>query len=268
MESGMAASVDKTIRDKSLFPEASPDSPTHETQENPASLRSFYLRGPDGRLEALLNQGRPDAPYATLLCHPHPLGGGTMHNKVVYHAMKVFHGLGWPVLRFNFRGTGLSEGQHDGRAEAEDVRAGLDWLAAQYNKPIVAAGFSFGAAMGLKACCTYPGIHGFAALGLPTHAEGRAYTYPYLQSCTFPKLFLSGNRDQFAPASQLRSVAESVPEPKQLILIDQADHFFTGHLPAMQAALGQWLRETFPENQKPDLNPEHSHPSKTERFAP
>jgi hypothetical protein len=268
MESGMVASVDKTIRDKSLFPEANPDSPAHETPENPASLRSFYLDGPAGRLEALLNQGRPDAPYVTLLCHPHPLGGGTMHNKVVYHAMKVFHGLGWPVLRFNFRGTGLSEGAHDGRAEAEDVRTGLDWLAAQYNKPIVAAGFSFGAAMGLKACSAYPGIQGFAALGLPTHAQGRDYTYPYLQSCTFPKLFLSGNRDQFAPASQLRSVAESAPEPKHLILIDQADHFFTGHLPAMQAALGQWLRETFPENQKPDLNPEHSHPSKTERFAP
>jgi alpha/beta superfamily hydrolase len=268
MESGMAASADKTIPGKSLFQKTNLDSPIPETQENPASLRSFYLDGPAGRLEALLNQGHPGAPYATLLCHPHPLGGGTMHNKVVYHAMKVFHGLGWPVLRFNFRGTGLSEGQHDGRAEAEDVRAGLDWLAAQYNKPIVAAGFSFGAAMGLKACCTYPGIHGFAALGLPTHAEGRDYTYPYLQSCTFPKLFLSGNRDQFAPASQLRSVAESVPEPKQLILIDQADHFFTGHLPAMQAALGQWLRETFPENQKPDLNPEHSHPSKTERLAP
>jgi alpha/beta superfamily hydrolase len=267
MESGMAASADKTTPEKSLFPETKPGSSTPETQESPASLRSFYLEGPVGRLEALLNRGRSDAPYITLLCHPHPLGGGTLHNKVVYHAMKVFHGLGWPVLRFNFRGTGLSEGTHDGHAESEDVRAGLDWLAAEYNKPIVAAGFSFGAAMGLKACSTYPGIQGFAALGLPTHAEGRDYTYPYLQSCAFPKLFLSGNRDQFAPAGQLRFVAESAPEPKQLVLIDQADHFFTGHLPAMQAALGQWLRETVPETHKPDLNPEH-HQSKTERFAP
>src|SRR3984957_13017850 len=122
----------------------------------PAKLRSVDLIGPAGRLEAVLNEGTPDAPFAALVCHPHPLGGGTMHNKVVYHAMKVFQGLGWPVLRFNFRGTGLSEGVHDGRAEVEDVRAGLDWLSLQYGKPIVAAGFSFGAAMGLKACSTYP----------------------------------------------------------------------------------------------------------------
>jgi uncharacterized protein len=169
-----------------------------------------------------------------------------MHNKVVYHAMKVFQSFGWPVLRFNFRGTGLSEGTHDGRAEAEDARAALDWLAAEYNMPIVAAGFSFGAAMGLKACSIYPGIQGFAALGLPTHAEGRDYTHPYLANCLFPKLFLSGDRDQYAPADQLRSIAQSAPAPKQLVLIPGADHFFLGHLPAMQAALGQWLRETFP----------------------
>jgi alpha/beta superfamily hydrolase len=251
MESGMAASTDKTTPDKSLFSETNPGSHIPEIQENPASLRSFYLDGPVGRLEALLNQGHPNAPYVTLLCHPHPLGGGTMHNKVVYHAMKVFHSLDWPVLRFNFRGTGLSEGTHHGRAEAGDVRTALDWLAAEYNKPIVAAGFSFGAATGLKACSTYPGIHGFAALGLPTHAEGRDYTYPYLQSCHFPKLFLSGNRDQYAPANQLRSIADSAPQPKHLVLIDQADHFFLGHLPAMQAALRQWLRDTLPAAQKP-----------------
>jgi uncharacterized protein len=267
MKTGMAANADKTAPEKSLFPEANPGSPSLETQENPASLRSFYLDGPAGRLEALLNQGRPNAPYATILCHPHPLGGGTMHNKVVYHAMKVFHGLGWPVLRFNFRGTGLSEGAHDGRAETDDVRAGLDWLAGEFGKPIVSAGFSFGAAMGLKACCEAPRVQGFAALGLPTHAEGRDYTYPYLESCNFPKLFLSGNRDQFAPVDQLRAVAESAPGPKQLVLIPDADHFFAGHLRAMQAALGQWLRETFPENHKPELKSEDPQ-SKTERFAP
>ena len=250
----MTAITNKTAPEKSIFQKVILGSPTLEPQESLASLRSIALHGPAGRLEALLNEGRPDTPYVTLLCHPHPLGGGTMHNKVVYHAMKAFHGLGWPVLRFNFRGTGLSEGVHDGRAEAEDVRAGLEWLSAEYNKPIVAAGFSFGAAMGLKACSAYPDIHGFAALGLPTHAEGRDYTYPYLENCKFPKLFLSGNRDQFAPADQLRSVADSAPEPKQLVLIPGADHFFLGQLPAMQAALGQWLRETFPAAPKPIEN--------------
>ena len=224
--------------DKSVFLE--PTAPAV-----PSAIRSFYFQGPAGRLEALLNEGRSDAPFATLICHPHPLGGGTMHNKVVYHAAKVFSGLGWPVLRFNFRGTGLSEGQHDGHAEVEDVRAGVDWLKHAYGKPIVAAGFSFGAAMGLKACSKDPAIRGFAALGLPTHADGRDYTYPWLASCTFPKLFVSGDHDQYAPAAQLSAIANSAPEPKQFVLIPSADHFFVGHLPAMQAALGQWLNSTF-----------------------
>ena len=120
-------------------------------------LRSVDLTGPAGRLEALLNEGAPDARFAALVCHPHPKGGGTMHNKVVYHAMKVLNapewGLGWPVLRFNFRGTGLSEGTHDGKAETGDVLAALDWLENEYKRPVVVAGFSFGAAMALLACC-------------------------------------------------------------------------------------------------------------------
>ena len=258
----MPASPHITSPNKSIFSKTA-DSPAGDFkpipgQPIPGSIRSFDLQGPVGRLEALLNQGNPSAPYVTLLCHPHPLGGGTMHNKVVYHTMKVFNGLGWPVLRFNFRGTGLSEGSHDGRAEFEDVRAGLDWLAAEYGKPIVAAGFSFGAAMGLKACCSYPGIgsgvgsgiRGFAALGLPTHAGGRDYSHPYLLNCTFPKLFLSGSRDQYAPADQLRSITEAAQQPRRLVLIPDADHFFLGHLEAMQTALGQWLRDTFPAAQQ------------------
>jgi alpha/beta superfamily hydrolase len=225
-----------------------------DTGSSPAvlpSLRSFFLPGPAGRLEALLNEGRADAPFVTLLSHPHPLGGGTMHNKVVYHAMKVFHGFGWPVLRFNFRGTGLSEGEHDGRAECGDVQAALDWLSTEYRKPILAAGFSFGAAMGLKAACGDSRVHGFAALGLPTHAQGRDYSYPFLPDCKLPKLFLSGDRDQYAPVHQLRGVFAEAAEPKRVALIPGADHFFVGHLAAMQAALSQWLNDTFPQAQAP-----------------
>jgi alpha/beta superfamily hydrolase len=164
-----------------------------------------------------------------------------MHNKVVYHAAKVFSALGSPVLRFNFRGTGLSDGHHDGHAEIDDVRCALDWLSARYDRPILAAGFSFGAAMGLAACCPDPRVHAFAALGLPTHAEGRDYHYRFLAQCLLPKLFLSGDHDQFAPAQQLRQVASSAGGPTELILIPGADHFFAGHLEAMQAALKQWL---------------------------
>lgn len=219
------------------------------------SIRSVEFTGPAGRLEALLNEGNPDAEFAALVCHPHPLGGGTMHNKVVYHTVKVFQSLGLPVLRFNFRGTGLSEGKHHGSAESEDVEAAIDWLTLHYKKPIIAAGFSFGAAMGLAACCGNVAIRGFAALGLPTEAQGRNYRYPMLPICTIPKLFLSGDCDQFAPAEQLRAIAAAAAEPKQLVLVPGADHFFAGSLSLMQEALRRWLRTSFPNLQHdPELH--------------
>jgi alpha/beta superfamily hydrolase len=217
-------------------------------------LRSVDLTGPAGRLEAVLNQGAPDAPYAALICHPHPKGGGTLHNKVVYHAMKALNapefGLRWPVLRFNFRGTGRSEGTHDGRAETGDVQAAIDWLEKEYKRPLVVAGFSFGAAMALYTCCNLRanqspcmGIHALAALGLPTRAEGRHYQYAFLNQCSLPKLFLSGDQDEFAPAVDLRQVAATAAEPKKLVLLPGADHFFAGQLEAMQYALANWLKE-------------------------
>src|SRR6201996_4930208 len=136
------------------------------------------LRGPAGRLEALLNTGRADAQYAALVCHPHPSGGGTMHNKVVYHTMKAFSSFGLPVLRFNFRSVGLSEGEHDaGHGEQEDVKAALDWLDHAYAKPILFAGFSFGSAVGLAACCGDSRVNGLIGLGLPVQAAGRDYEY-------------------------------------------------------------------------------------------
>jgi len=217
----------------------------------PAVLRSVDLAGPAGRLEAVLNEGAPDAPFAALVCHPHPKGGGTLHNKVVYHAMKVLNeacfGFSLPVLRFNFRGTGLSQGAHDGKLEAGDVQAAMDWLVNEYSRPLIVAGFSFGAAMALSACCRLDEnrtpIRAIAALGLPTEAEGREYKYRFLSRCTIPKLFLSGDHDQYAPSTQLAHVVASVSEPKRLLLIGGADHFFTGQLQAMQQALCGWLQE-------------------------
>jgi alpha/beta superfamily hydrolase len=214
-------------------------------------LRSVDLQGPAGRLEALVNEGAANAPFAALICHPNPLAGGNLHNKVVYHAMKAVNdpqwGLGFPVLRFNFRGVGLSQGTHDGRAETGDVLAALDWLENAYKRPVIALGFSFGAAMALHACCTQQppraALYAIAALGLPTEAEGHHYRYPCLKNCTIPKLFLSGDRDEYAPADQLVQVAASAPEPKRLVLLPGADHFFTGHLQAMQSSLAEWLKE-------------------------
>src|SRR5205814_9204077 len=119
-----------------------------------SQIKSFSLEGPAGKLEALLNSGRDDATHVALVCHPHPLFGGTMHNKVVFHAMKALNRFGFPVLRFNFRGTGLSQGEHDhGVGETEDVRTALDWLDREFHLPLIFAGFSFGAAVGLRAAC-------------------------------------------------------------------------------------------------------------------
>ena len=221
------------------------------------ALRSVSLAGPAGRLEAVLNEGAPDAPYAAVVCHPHPLGGGTLHNKVVYHAMKVLNdpawGFGFPVLRFNFRGTGLSQGEHHGKLESEDVLAALSRLENEYNLPLVVAGFSFGAAMALHACCPSPRskqarnqVRALIALGLPTQAEGRTHQYPSLANCTIPKLFLSGDTDTYAPAHDLAQVANSASEPKRLLFLHGSDHFFTGHLASMQQALAGWLKEELP----------------------
>ena len=220
----------------------------HAISAGTARIQTVDLAGPEGRLEAVVNEGTADAQFAALVCHPHPLGGGTLHNKVVYHAMKALNGPGgglrWPVLRFNFRGTGRSEGVHDGRAEWEDVHAALDWLENFYGLPIVLVGFSFGAAMALEAlksgACSVSAV---AALGLPTHSESRTYRYPFLEDLRVNKLFLSGDHDQFASAAELEDVAAQSSEPKRLIFIPGADHFFSGRLEPMQLALTSWLKE-------------------------
>jgi uncharacterized protein len=220
--------------------------------QNPTSsssglLRSIDdLRGPDGRLEALLNMGRPDAPYAATVCHPHPLFGGTMHNKVVYHAMKAFQGYGLPVLRFNFRGAGLSEGTHDnGRGEVGDVRAALDWLEQEYQLPLLFAGFSFGSNVGMRACCGDKRVKGMAALGLPVQAGGRDYHYNFLATCSQPKLFISGTADEFGPQAAVEAVVAGAAPPAALVMIPGADHFFAGKLEQMQQALTAWLEANF-----------------------
>ncbi len=212
------------------------------------------LHGPAGRLEALLNTGDEDAPFAALIAHPHPPSGGTMHNKVVYHVMKALSSFGLPVLRFNFRGTGLSGGVHDeGRGEVDDTRAALDWLASEFSKPILFAGFSFGSNVGLRATCGDPRVAGLIGLGLPVRAAGRDYTYNFLASCTQPKLFVSGDHDQFCPRDVLDEILAGAPPPSTRVMIEGADHFFQGvpgsplpKLDQMQQHLRSWVETTFP----------------------
>ena len=211
-----------------------------------SSIRSLFLDGPAGNLEALLNAGAEDASHAALICHPHPLFGGTLHNKVVFHAMKALNGFGFPALRFNFRGTGLSHGEHDnGRGEVDDVRTALDWLDREFHLPLIFAGFSFGAAVGLQAACGDPRVRAVIGLGVPlAPIEDRGYDYTFLQACARPKLFLSGARDQFGPRAQLQQLVATLPEPKKLVLIEGADHFFEGRLREMREPIEAWVRET------------------------
>src|SRR5271154_3951470 len=207
-----------------------PDKLESMTQTSTSQIKSIDdLRGPAGRLEALLNTGHDDAPYAALVCHPHPHGGGTMHNKVVYHAMKAFSSFGIPVLRFNFRGVGLSEGAHDeGFGEQDDVKAALNWMEDNLNRPVLFAGFSFGSNVGLRACCGDPRVKGLVGLGVPVRAENRHYTYEFLPQCAAPKLFVCGDHDQYAPREALEQVVATAPNPKEMVWVEGADHFFQG----------------------------------------
>jgi uncharacterized protein len=210
------------------------------------TIRSLFIEGPVGRLEALLNAGNENATYAALVCHPHPMYGGTMHNKVVFHAMKALNGFGFPVLRFNFRETGLSEGNHDhGQGEAEDVRAALDWLEHELQRAVIFAGFSFGAAVGLRMACPDERVKAVIGLGVPVKpSDERVYDLDFLETCLKPKLFVSGSRDQFGPRAALQQLMDKVPEPKKLVIIDSADHFFEGRLREMREAVAAWVGET------------------------
>ena len=214
------------------------------------TIRSLFLDGPAGRLEALLNAGADNATHAALVCHPHPLFGGTLHNKVVFHTMKALNSFGFPVLRFNFRGTGLSQGEHDhGIGEVDDVRTALDWLDATYHLPLVFAGFSFGAAIGLRAAYADTRVRAVIGIGTPVvpvaadTEEARVYTFDFMRDCAKPKLFVSGARDQFGPRAKLEALVASLPEPKQLVLIEGADHFFEGRLRELREAIETWVKE-------------------------
>jgi uncharacterized protein len=218
--------------------------------------RSLFLNGPAGRLEAILwDVPRRDAhrpPLAAIVCHPHPLFGGTMHNKVVYQAARTLHRFALPVLRFNFRGTGMSGGTHDkGHGEQDDVRAALDYLATEYPQiQLLVAGFSFGAWVGLRVGCGDTRVTELIGLGMPVGGIGaRAFTY--LESCAKPKLLVSGEFDEHGPHATLQKMIGELPNATKgstrLVFIPGGDHFFTGHLPEVDQAMSAWLQELHPE---------------------
>jgi uncharacterized protein len=202
--------------------------------------RKLFLDGPAGRLESLLWTTAAKNPrLAAVVCHPHPLFAGTMHNKVVYQAAKALHLRGIPVLRFNFRGAGLSEGTHDkGRGEADDVRTALTFMANEYpGANLLLAGFSFGSWVGLRVACADARVTDLIGLGIPVDRS----RLDYLAACAKPKLFVQGGNDEFGSRANVEKLFESMPEPKKLVFVDRADHFFTGQLDKVAAAINEWL---------------------------
>jgi alpha/beta superfamily hydrolase len=206
--------------------------------------RNFFLEGPTGRLEAILwtpSDGvRP--PLAALVCHPHPLFGGTMHNKVVYQAAKSLDGLGLAVLRFNFRGAGLSAGTHDrGHGEKDDVRAALDFLATGFpNTPLLVAGFSFGAWVGLQVGCEHPRVSHLIGLGIPVNSTD----FSFLHQCVKPKLFVHGGNDEFGAIDKVKTLLESIRGENHFVVVEGVDHFFAGKLDQLDAAITNWLTDS------------------------
>ena len=153
--------------------------------------------------------------------------------------MKALNRFGLPVLRFNFRGTGLSQGEHDdGIGEIDDVRAALEWLDRDFHLPLVFAGFSFGAAVGLRAACPDARVKAVIGVGLPVAAiDDRSYDFEFLRTCNKLKLFVSGTRDQFGPRVKLKQLVDSLADPKKLVLIEGAGHFFEGRLRELRELL-------------------------------
>ena len=203
----------------------------------PRLIESFFLSGPAGRLEALLEEPDDRAPHEiALVCHPHPQGGGTMHNKVVYRIARGLRRAGSIVLRFNYRGVNLSEGVYDrGEGELEDARAALSFLRTRYpDLPYTLAGFSFGSRIALRLACPNTGPSRVIAVGFPAlHYSQHAW----LETCSLPKIFIQSTHDQYGPIPDLEAVVAKLPEPKRLIQIEAADHFFAGALEKLEEAV-------------------------------
>jgi uncharacterized protein len=210
----------------------------------PRRIETHLVPGPAGRLEALLEEPEDREPgFAALVCHPHPLHGGTMHNKVVFRLARGLRRAGAVVLRFNFRGVGASEGEHAHMVgEIDDARAALDWLRARYPElGFALAGFSFGARVIMRLGCEMASyeIGGPAflmAAGFPTRIQAGI---DYLEHCRTPKIFLHSTNDQFGPRAEFEEAYARFAEPKKLLWIEAADHFFAGALEELEEKVQQ-----------------------------
>ena len=206
---------------------------------------NLFIPSPHGRLEAILKGPRGPIRGAALVLHPHPLFGGTMHNRVVFRAATALNDAGLLTLRINFRGVGQSTGEHDeGRGERDDVRAGLDYLAENYpGQEIMLCGFSFGARVGLEVGFVDERVARLISIGTPVDK----YDFSFLEQCRKPILCVQGSRDEFGRVERLRELVAKIPAPAELKVIEGAGHFFKDQLNELKAAITEWaLRSSKP----------------------
>lgn len=198
-----------------------------------------FFDGPAGQIEAILKEPATNVTRAAIVCHPHPLFGGTMHNKVVYRIARAFQDAGFAVLRFNFRGTGQSQGQHDqGRGEQGDLRAAIEFIEQKYpGVEIWVAGFSFGSHVMLRMACDDSKIRALVAAGAPVSK----YDFSHVINCDKPKLFVQGALDEFGSREDLERLFTRLSDPKSLKIIEGADHFFEGHLPELVRTVSDFI---------------------------
>ena len=198
-----------------------------------------FFDGPAGRIEAILKEPAGQVNRAAIVCHPHPLFGGTMHNKVVFRIARAFADAGFAVLRFNFRGTGRSEGEHDnGRGEQEDLRSAMAFVEEKYpGADLWLAGFSFGSMVMLRAAACDDRVRAYVAVGVPVSR----HDFSDIPRCNKPKLFVQGALDEYGSAQDLMKLFESLDEPKQLKIIDDADHFFEGHVTELGQVISDFI---------------------------
>ena len=195
-----------------------------------------------GQLEAILKEPRTGPPKGVaLVLHPHPLGGGTMHNKVVFRAAAALNDAGLITLRINFRGVGQSTGAHDeGHGERDDVRAGLDYLSQNYpNLNTTLCGFSFGARVGLEVGISDERVRYLIGIGTPVNK----YDFEFLQACRKPLLLVHGEHDEFGASEEVKQIAAELASLTHvtLVIIPGADHFFENKLDELKRAIGEWI---------------------------
>lgn len=208
------------------------------------------LRGPAGFLGALLDppaDGRTTPHAAVVFAHPHPQFGGTMHTKAVYQGSKGLTRIGCAVLRFNFRGVGRSEGTFDlGDGEKADFTAALDYMSAAYpGVRLWAAGFSFGSWVALEVGAVDERVHTLIGIAPPvaTSVSGMEYTFPNTLASTKPKFFVQGESDEVCPIQAMWTFYGQLHEPKELVVIDAADHLFEGKTQEVGEALEDLLAD-------------------------